>query len=249
LKKIESIKMKNFILFLLLMALPFRMSAIIFEDSGKEYSEKKSSAKQLKILVLGDSNGALRDGWVNQLKKIRSNDTIFSISISGNTIGFNNLGRKALNTLANINSYMENAYASLGNIDKIIIMLGTNDCKAVFKDSLSVVPENMRKVIAGIRYNAKLHKDRPTIFIVSPPPFGPDEKLEEKYKGGTERITWLNEQLIKIAQEENVEFINSFQILLPVFKYLSVDGVHLTAEGQMMIALIIKENIKYFPGR
>jgi lysophospholipase L1-like esterase len=228
LKKIESIKMKNFILFLLLMALPFRMSAIIFEDSGKEYSEKKSSAKQLKILVLGDSNGALRDGWVNQLKKIRSNDTIFSISISGN---------------------MENAYASLGNIDKIIIMLGTNDCKAVFKDSLSVVPENMRKVIAGIRYNAKLHKDRPTIFIVSPPPFGPDEKLEEKYKGGTERITWLNEQLIKIAQEENVEFINSFQILLPVFKYLSVDGVHLTAEGQMMIALIIKENIKYFPGR
>jgi hypothetical protein len=63
---------------------------------------KQAKEKPLKIFTLGDSNGALPFGWVNQLKKIRPDDTIFDISISGNTIGFNNNGRASLNTLSNI---------------------------------------------------------------------------------------------------------------------------------------------------
>ncbi|MCX6328859.1 MAG: GDSL-type esterase/lipase family protein [Bacteroidia bacterium] len=209
---------------------------------------KQAKEKPLKIFTLGDSNGALPSGWVNQLKKIRSNDTIFNISISGNTIGFNNNGRTSLNTLSNIGSYMEKACSKLGRIDMIILMLGTNDCKAVFKDSLSFVPENMRKLIQEIKLKSKLNKSKPVIFIVSPPPFGPDEMLEEKYKGGMERVTKLNEQLARIAREENVYFINTCQILSPVFKNLTTDGVHLNADGQKMIALIIQENLKFFTG-
>jgi lysophospholipase L1-like esterase len=68
----------------------------------------------------------------------------------------------------------------------------------------------------------------------------------EKYKGGLERVSWLNGQLHKIADEENVEYINTFEILLAVFKHLSEDGVHLNSEGQMMIALIIEENLKFY---
>lgn len=213
-------------------------------ESGKEKT-KKSKEGSLKILTIGDSNGALPFSWVNQLKQIRSNDTIFNISISGNTIGFNNNGRSSLNTLANIGSYMEKAYASLKSIDRIIIMIGTNDCKTVFKDSLSVVPGNMSKLIIEIKQIAKLHKNKPVIYIVSPPPFGPDDMLEEKYKGGMERVTLLNEQLKIIAKSESVKFINTCQILSPVFKQLTPDGVHLNADGQRMIALIIQENLKY----
>jgi lysophospholipase L1-like esterase len=72
--------------------------------------------------------------------------------------------------------------------------------------------------------------------------------LEEKYKGGMERVTKLNEQLAGIAREENIYFINTCQILSPVFKSLTADGVHLNAEGQKMIALIIQENLKFFTG-
>ncbi len=185
---------------------------------------------------------------MNQLKKIRPNDTIFDISISGNTIGFNNNGRASLNTLSNIGSYMEKAFSKLGRIDMIMLMLGTNDCKAVFKDSLSFVSENMRKLIQEMKLKSKLNKRKPVIFIVSPPLFGPDEMLEEKYKGGMERVTKLNEQLVRIAREENVYFINTCQILFPVFKNLTTDGVHLNADGQKMIALIIQENLKFFTG-
>lgn len=243
---------KIVLIFLIIALLPVSLFSISPHKSNRTSlisDPGENSAKPVRIIAIGDSNGALSKGWISQLKTIRPNDTIFRISISGNTIGFNNIGNRNLNTLANINSYMEKAYNKLGEIDDIIIMLGTNDCKSIFKDSLSIVPENMRKLLRGIRQNARLHKDKPTIFIVSPPPFGQDEKLEEKYKGGMDRVTFLNEQLLKIASEENVEFINSFQILRPVFNYLSTDGVHLNPEGQMMIALIIQENLKFFHGR
>lgn len=206
---------------------------------------RETNPVSLKILTLGDSNGALADGWVNQLKKIRSGDTILNISVSGNTIGFNNNGQRSLNTLANIRSYLDQAYKNLKRIDAVIIILGTNDCKAVFKDSVSVVPQNMRKILQEIKQNPESLRDKPAIFLVTPPPFGPDEMLQDKYKGGLERITWLNEKLADIALEENVIFINTFSVLLPVFKSLSSDGVHLNADGQMMTALIIQENLKY----
>jgi lysophospholipase L1-like esterase len=230
---------------LLLFVIVSQMSITACKD-GNPTKTNQGSGRPLKILAIGDSNGALKDGWINQLKKIRPNDTIYNISISGNTIGYNNLGRSSLNTLDNIGSYMDKAYRKLEHIDQIIIMLGTNDCKAVFKDSLSYVPENMRKLIIDIKTKTSQHKENPVIFIVSPPPFGSDEMLGEKYTGGLERVTQLNEQLEKIAKEENVMFVDSFHILLPVFKNVTIDGVHLNPDGQMMIALIIRENMKYF---
>jgi lysophospholipase L1-like esterase len=215
--------------------------------SGSDLSEsQRHKDNSLKILTIGDSNGALPEGWVTQLRKIRTNDTIFNISISGNTIGFNNNGRKSLNTLANIGAYMDKAYTSLGKIDMVIMMIGTNDCKSVFKDSLGVVPGNMKKVIEVIKVNASIHRGKPLIFIVSPPPFGPDALVGEKYAGGLERIRQLNEKLITVASDEKVQYIDSFHILLPVFNTLSADGVHLNPDGQMMIARIIQENLKYF---
>ena len=225
----------------------FFLAGLTSNISASDLSDSQhQKEKPLKILAIGDSNGALPDGWVTQLKKLRSNDSIFNISVSGNTIGFNNLGRKSLNTLANISAYMGKAYTRLGNIDIVIMMIGTNDCKSVFKDSLLLVPGNMIKLIDGIRAGARLHKEQPMIFIVSPPPFGSDELIGEKYAGGLNRVRQLNDNLAAIAADENIRFIDSFHILLPVFNTLSADGVHLIPDGQMMIARIIQENLKYF---
>ncbi len=216
---------------------------------GDLSKSQRYKVNSLNIFTIGDSNGALPEGWVTQLKKVRLNDTIFNISISGNTIGFNNNGRKSLNTLVNIDDYMDKAYARLERIDMIIMMIGTNDCKSVFKDSLSVVPGNMKKMIDEIKLKARIHKGKPLIFIVSPPPFGPDELVGEKYAGGLERVRQLNGMLAEIAKIEKIQFIDTFNILLPVFKTLSADGVHLNPDGQMMIARIIQENLEYFSAR
>lgn len=236
-------KLPNFLILLILTAISSEIYGIS-NPSGKE-KVKHLKEKSLNILTLGDSNGALPYGWVYQLKQIRTNDTIFNISISGNTIGFNNNSQRSLNTLSNIGSYMEKAYTRLGKIDRIIIMLGTNDCKAVFSDSLSVVPGNMKSIIDEIKKTAKLHRNKPVIYIVTPPPFGDNDMLTEKYKGGMDRVSLLNKQLELIAKEESAVFINTCQILSPVFKQLTSDSVHLNADGQRMIALIIQENLKY----
>jgi len=63
-----------------------------------------------------------------------------------------------------------------------------------------------------------------------------------------ERIAYLHNEFRNITQEENVVFVDTCQILSPVFKYLSGDGIHLNADGQRMIALIIQENLKFHIG-
>lgn len=137
----------------------FILACLASNISASDLSEsQRHKENSLKILAIGDSNGALPDGWVTQLKKIRT--------------------------------------------------------------------------------------------IVSPPPFGPDQLVGEKYAGGLDRVRQLNEMLVSMAKVEKIYFIDSFHILLPVFNSLSADGVHLNPDGQMMIARIIQENLKYsFVGR
>ena len=200
------------------------------------------------ILVIGDSNGKLENGWVNQLQKLRFEDRIFNTSISGNTIGFNNSGYSKLNTLRNIDRYMDKAAKNLAKPDAIVIMLGTNDCKAVFDDSLKLVPKNMRTLISKIKAHPVYIEYHPQIYLVSPPPYGPDQMLIAKYHGGSKRIEYLYPKFKNIAKKENCIFVDTYTQLKENFENLSSEGVHLTPEGQKLIARIINdlmnENIK-----
>jgi lysophospholipase L1-like esterase len=218
----------------------------LFEGGHEMISDRiLDGVKGHNILVIGDSNGAISEGWVNQLKEERFPDFIYNTSISGNTIGFDNLGNKKLNTLRQVELYMKDADQALNGMDKIFIMLGSNDCKAVFKDSLKLVPQNMKTLIRKIKAHPVYKKYHPEIFIVSPPPYASDDKLIEKYKGGSERIAWLFPHLKKTAEEDGCHFVDIYSKLLPVWDNVSKDGIHLTAAGQKIIADIVsKEYLK-----
>lgn len=195
--------------------------------------------KAQNVLVIGDSNGAIQEGWVTQLKEERFPDFIYNTSISGNTIGFDNLANKNLNTLRQVDHYLEDTDQALNGLDKIFIMLGSNDCKAVFNDSLKLVPLNMKNLIGKIKAHPVYQKYHPEIFVISPPPYASNDKLIEKYKGGSERIAWLFPRFKKIAEEEGCQFIDIYSKLLPVWDTISKDGIHLTAPGQKIISEII----------
>ncbi len=200
--------------------------------------------KSKKILAIGDSNGEFDFGWVNQLKQLRFEDKIVNTSISGNTIGFDNLGNQKLNTLKNVDSYLEKAIQEIHGVDVILVMLGTNDCKAIFADSLEIVPENMQKLISEIKTNPVYKKYNPEIYIISPPPFGPDKMLTEKYFGGNERIKFLQPKFREIAEKNGCIFIDSFTKIKDAFEYLTLDGIHLTTEGQKLVANIINNQLE-----
>jgi lysophospholipase L1-like esterase/esterase/lipase len=200
--------------------------------------------KGKKILAIGDSNGAFDFGWVNQLANLRFDDQVYNTAVSGNTIGFDNLNNKKLNTLRNVNSYLDEAVSQIHGLDAIVIMLGTNDCKAVFTDSLKKVPENMQTLISKIKAHPAYRKFKPAIFIVSPPPFGPEEMLLEKDHNGEQRIEKLVPEFKEIAKKEDCTFIDNYNQIKGIFKYVTIDGIHLKPEGQKLVATIIDKKIQ-----
>lgn len=195
------------------------------------------------VLAIGDSNGASDDGWVQQLRRLRPQDTIINKSVSGNTIGFDNLGQERLNTFKNIDVYLADALQEAGgrSIDEIILALGTNDSKAVFAERSEAVPENLRRLIRRIRAYTFPGQQTPRLTILSPPPYGPDSLLQAKYHGGDARVQALVSRFKTVAGEEGCGFVDVYHPLKPRFQELSPDGVHLTVEGQQLMARYLNQ--------
>ncbi|MCB0475811.1 MAG: hypothetical protein KDC69_09045 [Flavobacteriaceae bacterium] len=194
------------------------------------------SQAQKRIMTIGDSNGAFEDGWVAQLQKLVPEDIFYNTSVPGNTIGFDNLGQTRLNTLKNIRQYLSAAQDSLKQIDYVIIMLGTNDSKYVFRDRTDEVIENMQKLITFIKNFNYTSGKNPEIILVAPPPFGDDKILEPKYQGGNKRVRALVSKYRQLATKNNCDFVNEYKQFRKTFMQYSRDGVHLNSEGQIKIA-------------
>ena len=122
----------------------------------------------------------------------------------------------------------------------MLILLGTNDCKAVFDDRLKEVPKNLEKLIKQVREKTK---GESKIFVVTPPPCGPEQLLKEKYKGSIDRIRFLKKEFEKVAKKTGVEFIDIHSPLEKAFENLTDDEIHLSEEGQIIIAKIINERL------
>ncbi len=194
------------------------------------------------ILVLGDTNETMEGNWVNQLKEKRFQDFICNASVVNNTIGFDNNGKQESNTLSCIDQYMNKADKVLNGLNKIFIMLGTEDCKAVFKDRLKLVSNNMKTLIGKIKAHPVYLKYHPEIVIMTPPPYSSDSKIPEAYTGGSKRVSWLATQIKNISVAEGCRCIDAYTELLPVWDKMSTDGIHLNELGQQLVAdMIIKE--------
>ena len=199
--------------------------------------------KKLNILTIGDSNGAAENGWPAQLRKLLPFSTVVNKSISGNTIGFNNLDQEKLNTLKNIDRYLDEAYAELitdSAFDYIFIGLGTNDAKKIFETRQKEVPENMEKLIQKIRQLANNHQKRiPEICVISPPPVDEQKANAEKYGGGDGRIQKNNIQFQKIAYINRTDYLDTNNLLKENFSEKTTDGIHMNEKAQFELATII----------
>jgi lysophospholipase L1-like esterase len=193
------------------------------------------------ILVIGDSNSAASNSWVNILQKSNANCHFLNLSIAGNTIAFDNGGRDTLNTQKNIKSYLKRAETEIGAVNKIILMLGSNDFKAVFDSFSNSIPENLEYLIKTIKTLSKAQ-----IIVVSPPPMAEDSLLDAKYYGGARKIRKFVSEFSDRAKSNNIIYVNLHDSLAPQFKNLNIDGVHLNETGQQITAKIIQQAlIKY----
>ena len=195
----------------------------------------------LHIVAIGDSNGAAENGWVTQLQKLRQKDQVSNYAISGNTIGFDNLGNENLNALKNINQQLSEADKK-APIDWVVIMLGTNDCKKVFDKQQSQVVNNMQKLIQEIK-QFKYQQSKPKILLVAPPPYGPDEQLIEKYQGAAQRLENLIPKFKNIAKKEGIFFTDLHSNMAAQLLPHSPDGVHFDTPAYQMMAWQIARSL------
>lgn len=195
------------------------------------------------IVVIGDSHGALPQGWVHQLCELRKNDSVFNLAISGNTIGFQNNGRDTLNTFKNIDSYLQRSEKHFEKIDMIILLLGTNDCKAVFASQTEEVYKNLDSLLTKINNHFE-GRIKPRLVYVSPPPMADDKFLTEKYVGGNYRLKRLIKQIKSQAKAHHFEYVDIFHPLWNERNTLTADGVHYKLEGYVKIARLIQKKLQ-----
>ncbi len=200
----------------------------------------------MNILIIGDSNGASKTGWVYQLDRLRNqNDILINYSIGGNTIGFDNLGRDTLNSLKNISHYIRNAEDSVKILDKILICLGTNDCKAVFDTLQSMVPVNLEKLVQAVRSYPYAAETIPEIVLITPPPIADDSVLLPKYHGGRARLEKLLPGYRMIAEKYDCRLADIYHPLAADFMSFTTDGIHLNERGSARAAEIIQRTIQW----
>jgi len=203
-----------------------------------------SGFAQRTIVAIGDSNGTSETEWVGQLQRLRPQDSIFNYSISGNTIGFDNRKNEKLNTLRNIDKYLSDAISRSPEhrIDDIILLIGTNDCKKVYADSTQKVIENLQKLIIDIQDNENVDANT-NVYIVTPPPMGPDSMLLGKYQGGDQRIRNLLPGFLEISLNYNCHFVDIYSELKPSFSEFNIDGIHLNEKGSILVGRQISNRL------
>ncbi|HEY8513455.1 MAG TPA: GDSL-type esterase/lipase family protein [Cyclobacteriaceae bacterium] len=195
-------------------------------------------------LIIGDSHAALPTGWATQLQKLRPQDSLFNFAISGNTIGFDNLGKKELNELRNIYYRLAQADNAMQHIDYIIILLGTNDCKAVYDSLQSLVPANLERLLSIVTNYDFTSNSKPDVLVVTPPPIAADSLMEEKYSGARERLHKLLPHYQRLATRFSCRFVDIHEKLENDFATLTEDGIHLTEEGYRRVAELINAAIQ-----
>jgi lysophospholipase L1-like esterase len=226
---------------LTLMLFEGRHEQLVKYSLGFVKKNKRRMFQTGSVLVVGDSNAANNDkgeGWAELLQREVSLMKIHSTAVAGNTIGFDNNSENRLNTLSNITRYMDNAYEKNNKqpLNYIVIGLGTNDCKTIFKDSQTVVLSHFEDLILKIKSHSA-YTIATQIVFVTPPPMASDDKLQAKYQGGDARIQSLITQLTPLSVKHQIRVFDAYQLLKPDFSNLfNDDGVHLNRKGKRLLA-------------
>lgn len=193
------------------------------------------------LLVLGDSNGE-RQGWVYQFQELRGGGPLVNTSISGNTIGYSYGADTRLNSLENLTNYLRLGYAEMGQIDEILIGLGTNDCKTRFAKNEPDAAANLDTLLnRTARFFADRGQDMPRIVLLTPPPIATDNELIDEFQGARACVTALSERIRGIGAERGYCVVDLQAEPGVAVLEQSADGIHFNERGYRMLGRAVLE--------
>ena len=141
----------------------------------------------------------------------------------------------------NGSKYLLSCLESHSPIDLVIMMLGTNDCKARF----AVTPYDIGQSVGFLIEIIKMSKcgcdeSIPEILIFSPPPLGKLTEYAETFTGGIEKSKQLAKQYKMIAQQYGCEFFDTATVI----QSSKVDGLHFDPKEHRILGEKVAELVK-----
>jgi lysophospholipase L1-like esterase len=112
-------------------------------------------------------------------------------------------------------------------VDLIIIMLGTNDLKAMFSVTPYDIAESMGRLVE-IALSSKCGRDDnpPKIAVMCPPPLGKLSEYAETFSGGVEKSKKLAPYYEKVAKKYGCPFFDAGSVI----QSSKLDGLHYDPE-------------------
>jgi lysophospholipase L1-like esterase len=133
-------------------------------------------------------------------------------------------------------AYLPAALASHLPLDLVVIMLGTNDLKAMFQRSPLRVALGVGKlvdIVASTKGGVGTSYPAPKVMVLCPPPLGPlaPQMFADLFAGGIEKSRQLPPHYEAIARAAGAEFLDVGTLT----RTDGMDGIHFTAAGQRAI--------------
>ena len=135
-------------------------------------------------------------------------------------------------------------------LDGVIIMLGSNDMKAVLNHSEYDIADSMEKLVDMIQtfpWNSLLDYPHPYILLISPPIIG-ERKMQlsgARYNNAPQKSRNLAALYQKIADRKNVHFLDAATAIAgtPWGEAHGIDGMHLNEEDHARLSDAILKKI------
>lgn len=128
------------------------------------------------------------------------------------------------------------------NPSKVFILIGTNDLRD--DKSVEVVVENIKKIIDGIKQNRKVAE----IYLESIYPVNKGINKSVVGLRDNDDINEINEQIEEYADNEDITFINTHELLVDDDGLLNedytADGLHLNDKGYEVVSKTLKKYLK-----
>lgn len=200
------------------------------------------------ILCFGDSNtwgynpdtkGRYPWGvrWTSKLQnKLEPKEyNIIEQGLCGRTTVYEDISRPNRKGIDTLSEVLNNT----NDIDYVIIMLGTNDCKKYYKNSAREIAKGVEKCLDVILE----HVAPENILLISPITLGnsvwKDEFDPEFDIESVETSKYLKKEYIKVANEKNVNFLAASEYASPS----KADQEHLDESGHTQLANAIYDSI------
>jgi lysophospholipase L1-like esterase len=206
------------------------------------------------VLCYGDSNTHGRDAvtggrlernirWPGALQSLLGNEFyIIEEGLNGRTTVWDDPVRGAQKRNGSL--YLLPCLESHAPVDLVILMLGTNDCKARFSVTPYDIGQSVEYLIEIIQKSGTGRRGAPHILLLAPPPLGKLERWEETFSGGVEKSERLATYYEYAATQYGCSFLDTSKII----RSSRLDGLHIDAEDHAKLASALAKRVEEIAG-